>query len=101
MLWAVVSLKGPERKRACSHAECARLALWATPYWCAPRAAVRPMSDHGCVPHRHGAEAGATNGFGESAVTLAESRGHGCVLDLLRGESAGSGGGGGSAGGVN
>ena len=59
------------------------------------------MSDHGCVPHRHGAEAGATNGFGESAVTLAESRGHGCVLDLLRGESAGGSGGGGSAGGLN
>ena len=31
LLWAVVSLKGPERKRACSHAECARLALRATP----------------------------------------------------------------------
>ena len=44
--------------------------------------------------HRHGAEAGATNDFGESAVTLAESRGHRCVLGLLRGEPAGSSSGG-------
>ena len=42
------------------------------------------------------AEAAATNDFGESAETLAESRGHASALDLLRAEPAGSRSGGGA-----